>query len=66
MGNFFELFNLSDSLTVDPIGRVGGIWVVWNLNNVNIQSVYLSPKAIHMTVNKQSYEECFHCGLWKS
>lgn len=31
MGNFFDMFNLSASVIVDPSGRAGGIWILWNL-----------------------------------
>lgn len=52
MGNFFNRFNLSESVIVDPEGRSGGIWLLWNPASVNIQPVYISPQAIHVSVKK--------------
>lgn len=38
MGNFFERFNLAESVIVDPDGRAGGIWILWNPTSANCYS----------------------------
>lgn len=36
MGMFFNTLGLTTTAHVDPIGRSGGIWMLWNPNNVNV------------------------------
>ncbi|KAI8019705.1 hypothetical protein LOK49_LG04G01246 [Camellia lanceoleosa] len=37
MGMFFNRMGFTTSAHVDPIGRSGGIWIVWNPNVVNVR-----------------------------
>lgn len=66
MGNFFESFNRLASKIVDPVGRVGRIWILWNPNNVDIQPVHLSPQAIHVTVAKRNFEDWVFTAVYGS
>ncbi|KAL7249819.1 hypothetical protein ACSBR1_011904 [Camellia fascicularis] len=42
IGNFFNNLGFSASTIVDPVGRSGGIWLIWNTNHVNYTPA-LSP-----------------------
>ncbi|KAI7984585.1 hypothetical protein LOK49_LG15G01392 [Camellia lanceoleosa] len=46
MGNFFTL-----------LGRVSGIWLLWDTNQVNVRASSVGPQVIHATVHKEDYEE---------
>ncbi|KAI8013560.1 hypothetical protein LOK49_LG05G01095 [Camellia lanceoleosa] len=45
------------SSIVDPIGRVGGTWIVWDTNHVNVRASSVSPQVIHATIHKEDYED---------
>lgn len=57
MGNFFNRFGFTVSSIVDPIGRVGGTWIVWDTNHVNVRASSVSPQVIHATIHKEDYED---------
>ncbi|KAI7985754.1 hypothetical protein LOK49_LG14G01697 [Camellia lanceoleosa] len=38
MGNFFKSLGFTASSIVDPIGKVDGIWIIWDTNHVNVKA----------------------------
>ncbi|KAI7983905.1 hypothetical protein LOK49_LG15G00480 [Camellia lanceoleosa] len=38
-------------------GRVGGIWILWDTNHVNVRASSVGPQVIHATIHKEDYEE---------
>ncbi|XP_028055196.1 uncharacterized protein LOC114259389 [Camellia sinensis] len=57
MGNFFNRLGFIASTIVDPIGRVGGIWIVWDTNQVNVRASSVNSQAIHATIHKEDYDK---------
>ncbi|KAI8019049.1 hypothetical protein LOK49_LG04G00938 [Camellia lanceoleosa] len=57
MGNFFNHLGFTASTIVDPIGKVGGIWILWDTNHVNVRASSFGPQVIHATIHKEDYEE---------
>lgn len=57
MGNYFRQFGLTEDVYVDPSGRVGGIWILWNPANISLKSYHVSAQCIHAIVNRNKYEE---------
>ncbi|KAL7221603.1 hypothetical protein ACSBR1_023539 [Camellia fascicularis] len=57
MSEFFNRLGFTASSTVDPVGKVGGIWIVWDTNQVNVRASTVSPQVIHATVHNEDYEE---------
>ncbi|KAL7224135.1 hypothetical protein ACSBR1_025571 [Camellia fascicularis] len=57
MGNFFNRLGFTASTIVDPIGRVGGIWILWDTNHVNVRASSVGPQVIHATIHKEDYEK---------
>ncbi|KAI7994372.1 hypothetical protein LOK49_LG11G02190 [Camellia lanceoleosa] len=57
LGNFFNNLGFSASTVVDPIGRVGGIWLLWDTAHVNVRTSSVSNQHIHATIHKEDYEE---------
>ncbi|KAI7983920.1 hypothetical protein LOK49_LG15G02171 [Camellia lanceoleosa] len=57
LGNFFNNLCFSASIVVDPIGRMGGIWLLWDTAHVNVQTSSVSNQYIHATIHKEDYEE---------
>ncbi|KAI8023039.1 hypothetical protein LOK49_LG03G00299 [Camellia lanceoleosa] len=57
MSEFFNRLGFTALSTIDPVGRVGGIWIVWDTSQVNVRAYTVSPQVIHATVHKEDYEE---------
>ncbi|XP_028120402.1 uncharacterized protein LOC114317817 [Camellia sinensis] len=56
-GNFFNNLGFSASTVVDPIGRMGEIWLLWDTAHVNVHTSSVSNQYIHATIHKEDYEE---------
>ncbi|KAK2980441.1 hypothetical protein RJ640_013995 [Escallonia rubra] len=52
MGGFFDNFGLTSSVIVDPDGRAGGIWVLWNPMEVTVTPIQLHNQVVHVEVKK--------------
>ncbi|XP_028120068.1 uncharacterized protein LOC114317531 [Camellia sinensis] len=57
MDNFFTHLGFTASTIVDPIDRVGGIWLLWDTTQVNVRASSVGPQVIHATVHKEDYKE---------
>ncbi|KAI8022545.1 hypothetical protein LOK49_LG03G00709 [Camellia lanceoleosa] len=57
IGNFFNRLGFTASTIVDPVGRVGWIWIIWDTSHVNVRASYVSSQVIHATIHKEDYEE---------
>ncbi|KAL7221500.1 hypothetical protein ACSBR1_023452 [Camellia fascicularis] len=57
MSNFFNRLGFTASTIVDLVGRVEGIWIIWDTNYVNVRASNVSSHVIHATVHKDDYEE---------
>ncbi|KAI8013993.1 hypothetical protein LOK49_LG05G00296 [Camellia lanceoleosa] len=66
MGNFFNRLGFTASTIVDPIGRVGGIWILWDTNHVNVRASSVGPQVIHATIHKEDYEEWVLAAVYAS
>ncbi|KAG5562963.1 hypothetical protein RHGRI_005637 [Rhododendron griersonianum] len=59
MGSFFNNFGLTSSYFVDPIGRSGGIWVIWDPTKVTVATNYSNPQAVHVTIQRNGFASWF-------
>ena len=57
MGNYFNQFGLTENIHINPQGRVGGIWILWNLKAINLKSYHVSQKCIHVIVTRNRQYE---------
>ncbi|KAI7983884.1 hypothetical protein LOK49_LG15G02525 [Camellia lanceoleosa] len=57
MGNFFNNLGFSASTIIDPVGRSGGLWLIWNTDHLNVRASAVSNQYIQATVHKEDYEE---------
>lgn len=57
VGPFFKSFGLLASTHVDPTGRIGGIWVLWNPLILSVNTILVNSQAIHVTVKKDGFED---------
>ncbi|KAL7190305.1 hypothetical protein ACSBR2_022562 [Camellia fascicularis] len=57
MGNFFTNMGFSASTIVDPTGRAGGIWLIWDTDQVNVRASAVSNQYIQATLHREYYEE---------
>ena len=55
-GNFFINLGFNNSCIVDPVGRVGGIWVLWDSTNVTVNVITASNQVVHASVTKANYD----------
>ncbi|KAI8549020.1 hypothetical protein RHMOL_Rhmol07G0318800 [Rhododendron molle] len=66
MGMFFNSFGLTASTHVDPSGRVGGIWVLWDPTKVTLNMTHIFAQAIRATVRKEGFEEWIFSAIYAS
>ncbi|CAL5422617.1 unnamed protein product [Camellia sinensis] len=66
MGNFFNRLGFTASTIVDPVGRVGGIWIVWDTSQVIVRASSATPQAIHATIHKADYDEWVLAAVYAS
>lgn len=66
LGNFFNNLGFLASTVVDPIGRMGGIWLLWDTTHVNVRTSSVSNQYIHATIHKEDYEEWVLSALYAS
>ncbi|KAL7238850.1 hypothetical protein ACSBR2_004865 [Camellia fascicularis] len=57
MGLFFNNLGYTASITVDPVGRVGGIWLLWIPTQVSVSAFVANQKVIQATVKWKDYED---------
>lgn len=66
MGNFFHQFGLLKVAYSNPIGRMRGIWVLWNPVAVNLQLIHISNQVIHLLVTKVKFEDWVISAIYTS
>ncbi|XP_028075296.1 uncharacterized protein LOC114277597 [Camellia sinensis] len=57
MGTFFNCIGFTTSIHVDPTGRSGYIWMLWNPNVVNVRVVETSSQQIIANILRQDYPD---------
>ncbi|KAL7230196.1 hypothetical protein ACSBR2_008666 [Camellia fascicularis] len=57
MGTFFDNLGFTASSSVDPNGRAGGIWLLWEPSQVSINVFEANHQVIHATINRVDYKE---------
>ncbi|KAI8025928.1 hypothetical protein LOK49_LG02G00273 [Camellia lanceoleosa] len=57
MGNFFSNMGFSTATIVDPIGRSGGIWLIWDTDQANVRASAVTNQYLQATVHKEDYEK---------
>ncbi|XP_028077279.1 uncharacterized protein LOC114279250 [Camellia sinensis] len=66
MGMFFNTLGLTTSAHVDLIGKSGGIWMLWNPNNVNVRISKANSQMILATISRQNYPEWMLSAVYAS
>ncbi|KAI8527240.1 hypothetical protein RHMOL_Rhmol12G0060200 [Rhododendron molle] len=59
MGLFFNNFGLTNSVFVDPNGRSGGIWILWDPSKVSVNTNYSNSQAVHVTIQMNGFASWF-------
>lgn len=57
MGFFFQNLGFTRNTFIDPNGRSGGIWVLWDPTKVGVFTISINTQAIHVKINKNGYED---------
>ncbi|KAI7999425.1 hypothetical protein LOK49_LG09G00088 [Camellia lanceoleosa] len=55
--NFFNNLGYTAASILDPAGRAGGIWMLWDTEQVNVRASVISNQVIQATIHKEDYEE---------
>ncbi|KAI8011738.1 hypothetical protein LOK49_LG06G01114 [Camellia lanceoleosa] len=66
MGMFFSCMGFTALSHKDPIGRSGGIWMLWNPNVVNVKVVEASSQQITATISRQEFPDWLLSAVYAS
>ncbi|KAI8017739.1 hypothetical protein LOK49_LG04G00158 [Camellia lanceoleosa] len=66
MGNFFNNMGFTAATIVDPTGRAGGIWLLWDTAHVSIRASNVTNQVIQATIHKEDYEEWILSAVYAS
>lgn len=56
-GSFFINLGLTESVSVDPLGRSGGVWVLWDPKKVSVTTIKMNTQVIHVNVKKNNFQD---------
>ncbi|KAL7249654.1 hypothetical protein ACSBR1_011776 [Camellia fascicularis] len=66
MVNFFNNMGFTAATIVDPVGRVGGIWLLWDTTHVSTRASTVTNQVIQATIHKEDYEEWILSAVYAS
>ncbi|KAI8539203.1 hypothetical protein RHMOL_Rhmol09G0163000 [Rhododendron molle] len=66
MSMFFKHLGLTATTHVDPTGRAGGFWILWDPTKVSLNTTHKTSQAIHTTVRKNNFEEWIFSAVYAS
>ncbi|KAI7997086.1 hypothetical protein LOK49_LG10G01813 [Camellia lanceoleosa] len=66
MGLFFNNLGYTASTVVDPVGRVGGIWLIWNPTQVSVNVIVANQQVIQATIQRKDYEDWVLAAVYAS
>lgn len=66
MGTFFKKLGLKGSLHIDPMGRVGGIWILWDPDFISLNPTKITDQVIHVNVKKDDFDEWVFSAVYGS
>lgn len=66
MGMFFKDLGLTAATHVDPNGRAGGIWILWDPSKVSLNTTHKTSQVIHTTVQKDTFEDWIFSAVYGS
>lgn len=66
MGNFFNNLGFTAATIVDPVERAGGIWLLWDTDQVNMRTSHATNQVIQATIHKEDYEEWILSAVYAS
>lgn len=66
MGMFFNNKGFTSASYVDPIGKAGGIWLLWDPGQVKVTTTHITNQVIHATISKDPFEEWLLSAVYAS
>lgn len=57
MGLFFNKLGFTASSHVDPVGKSGGIWVLWDPFRVTVKALDVNAQVIHAKIQRDGYSD---------
>ncbi|KAI8001392.1 hypothetical protein LOK49_LG09G02886 [Camellia lanceoleosa] len=55
MGSFFNKLGFTASSHVDPVGRSGGIWVLWDPFKATVKALEVNAQVIHAKIQRDNH-----------
>ncbi|KAH7864210.1 hypothetical protein Vadar_027048 [Vaccinium darrowii] len=66
MNDFFKKRGFNASSFSDPIGRAGGIWVLWDSRKVTVSAVEVTNQVIHATISRADFDDWIFSAVYGS
>ncbi|KAI8524132.1 hypothetical protein RHMOL_Rhmol13G0126200 [Rhododendron molle] len=66
MGMFFKHLGFTAATHVDPNGRAGGLWILWDPLKVSLNTTHKTSQVIHTTVCKDNFDEWIFSAVYAS
>ncbi|KAI7989214.1 hypothetical protein LOK49_LG13G00063 [Camellia lanceoleosa] len=66
MGLFFNKLGFTASSHVDPVGRSGGIWVLWDPFRVTVKALEVNAQVIHAKIQRDGYSDWILSAIYAS
>ncbi|KAI8010911.1 hypothetical protein LOK49_LG06G02303 [Camellia lanceoleosa] len=66
IGLFFNHMGFTASTIVDPVGRVRGIWLIWDPTQVSVSAYIANSQVIQATVKRKNFEEWVLVAIYAS
>ncbi|KAL7200213.1 hypothetical protein ACSBR1_032183 [Camellia fascicularis] len=63
---FFNQLGYTTSTIVDPVGRVGGIWLIWDPTQVSVSAHIANSQLIQAIVKRENFEEWVLAAVYAS
>ncbi|KAH7854791.1 hypothetical protein Vadar_017858 [Vaccinium darrowii] len=66
MNDFFKSNGFNANSFSNPVGRSGGIWVLWDSMKVNVSAVEVTNQVIHATISRADFEDWVFSAVYGS
>ncbi|XP_028109540.1 uncharacterized protein LOC114308198 [Camellia sinensis] len=66
MGQFFNKLGFTASSHVDPVGRSGGIWILWDPFRATIKALEVNAQFIHAKIQRDNHSDWILSSIYVS
>ncbi|XP_028105122.1 uncharacterized protein LOC114304168 [Camellia sinensis] len=66
MGSFFNKLGFTASSHIDPVGKSGGIWVLWDLFKATVKALEVNAQVIHAKIQRDNHADWILSAVYAS